>query len=170
MKRLAPLAFVGMFVPFALSAAACAHDINLSNALELTDVSSGWYDDGIVGGMNHLVPSVAFKLHNKGGEPVADVQLTVSFWRTGDDGEWDSMQVRGIGSDALPAGQSTAPISVRLKIGYTLEQPRAELFTHKDFKDATAKIFALRGGKWYKLGEYPLERQILKHDDASPGH
>ena len=168
MRRIAPLAFILLLMPFAAGAIGCGHDINLSEALELTDLTTGWYDAGIITGMNHLVPSVSFRLHNKGTEAVAGVQLTVSFWRAGDDGEWDSMQVRGVGSDALAAGASTDPITVRLKIGYTLEQPRAEMFTHKDFKDATAKIFALRGGKWYTLGQYQLDHKILPHEAGQP--
>ena len=35
-------------------------------ALEVTDVSTGWYDAGVVDGKNKLVPSLTFRLRNKG--------------------------------------------------------------------------------------------------------
>jgi hypothetical protein len=54
---------------------------------------------------------------------------------------------------------------VRLASGYTIAQPRNELFTHSDFKDFTAKVFAKREGKIVPLGEFTLEHRILPHVD-----
>ena len=67
-------------------------------------------------------------------------------------------------------GASSDPILVRSATGYTLEQPRSELFTHRDFKDFTAKIFAKREGKIVPLGEFTIEHRIIPHADEPPAH
>jgi hypothetical protein len=147
----------------AATSAACGPSVPLDKTLAVTDVFSGWYDAGVTSGLNHLVPSITFRLKNTGSEPIDEVQLTVSFWQDGADGEWESQEVRGIGADAVAPGASSNPILVRSSVGYTLEQPRAELFTHRDFKDASAKIFAKRNGKIVPIGQFPLERRIIPH-------
>ncbi len=151
-------------VVFLAAAAGCASGPeNLSTALAVTDVFSGYYDNGLKNGMNHLVPSVTFRLKNQWEQPLSSVQLTIDFWRDGADGPQDSSLIRGIGSDAVQPGQSTEPITVRASSGYTLVQPRAELFTHSDFRDMTVKIFGKRGGRIVPLGEYRIDRRLLPH-------
>src|SRR5262245_54025287 len=95
----------------ALAVASCSGP-NLSQALAVTDVISGYYDNGIKAEWNHLVPSITFRLKNQSQEPIYGVQLTVAFWADGQDGESDSMQVTGIGGTPVQAGQSTEPITV----------------------------------------------------------
>ena len=130
-------------------------------ALKVTDVLSGWYDVGEVDGLNKLVPSISFRLKNNGEQPVDHVQLTVSFWQNGADGESDSYEVTGIGAEEVPPGGVSKPILVRSGVGYTIDQPRAELFDHSQFVDFTAKIFAKRGGRIVPVGEFVLERRII---------
>jgi hypothetical protein len=143
-------------------AAGCGPQLDLAK-LEPTDVVSGYYDDGVKDGLNRLLPSISFRLKNNGAVAASEVQLTVSFWRDGDDGEKDSLEVAGIGGEAVPQGGTTPPILVRAKVGYTLAQPRDELFTHSLFTDFTARIFAKRGGKIVPLGQFRIERRILPH-------
>jgi hypothetical protein len=154
-------------LPF-VAAAACGPQINLAK-LTPTEVSSGWYDDGVKDGLNYLKPSISFRLQNTDTVPATEVQLTVSFWQDGADGENDSLEVVGIGSDALAPGESGAPILVRAPHGYTIEQPRAELFQHSAFKDFTAKIFAKRNGHIVPIGNFKIERRILPHVTAAAG-
>ena len=75
-----------------LASARCS-SVDLATALEITNVFSGWYDDGIKDGQNHLVPSITFTIHNKTPDAIRAVQLTVAFWRAGDDGEIDRKSV-----------------------------------------------------------------------------
>jgi hypothetical protein len=143
--------------------------IDLKTALEVTDVTGGWYDTGIVSsgnakGETKMVPSITFRLRNKGTVPVNDVQLMVSFWRDGTDGEWDSALVRGIGNTDLQPGASTDPIVVRSTAGFTLEGSRADFFSHALFKDVSAKIFGQRSGTLTPLGVFQLDRKILTHE------
>lgn len=46
---------------------ACGSNIDLSTALQIDGVSTGWLDAGIVDGKNKLVPAVSFKLKNVSG-------------------------------------------------------------------------------------------------------
>ena len=163
MRHLRPLALTGLLTRVLASASACGRTIDLSKALTVDDVTSGYYDDGLKDGKTHLVPSLTFRLHNTDPDSIVGVQLTLTFWQDGADGELDSLQVTGIGSDALASGASTDPIVARAKVGYSLEGSRADFFTHSLFKDLTAKMFAARGGLWYKLGEFRLERKIIPH-------
>jgi len=147
----------------------CDRTPNLAQALAVTDVLSGWYDGGMKGGANHMLPSITFRLKNQSDQSLYGVQLTVAFWVDGADGENDSRQIVGIGGTPLPPGDSTEPITVRSPVGYTLEQPRAELFTHGDFKDWTVKMFARRGGYIYKIGEFKVDRRLIPQSSKDAG-
>ncbi len=150
-----------------LAGAGCGPQIDLKASLAVTDVFSGWYDFGIVQDqLNKLVPSISFRLKNVGSDPINEVQLTVSFWRDGDDGEWDSKEVTGIGRESVAPGAMSEPILVRSDIGYTLEQPRAEMFTHSQFKNVRAKIFAKRSGQIVPIGEFQLDQRIIPHETS----
>jgi hypothetical protein len=140
--------------------ASCA-EVDLAKAVSVVEVFSGWYDFGVVDGENKLVPSISFKLQNVSDAPLGRMSLLVSFWPQGADGELDSKEVVGIGSEALPAGQSAGPILVRSDIGYKTPGARAELFNHSLFKDFVVKVFAKRGGKFTPLGEFTVERRII---------
>jgi hypothetical protein len=129
--------------------------------LELQDISSGYYDEGVVDGANKIVPSFTFKLHNKGAEPVGSVQLNVHFRADGADGNMDEALVRG-SSDAMAPQQSSQPIAVRSKVGYTGQQPRAEMLTNSAFKDVHVRVFGKSGsGQWAPIGEFIVERRII---------
>lgn len=152
----------------ALAGASCAQP-NLTQALEVTDILSGYYDNGIKNGANHLVPSITFRLKNRSDEPLNSVQLTVAFWAEGKDGEADSKQVAGIGGTAVPPGQSTESITVRSSVGFQLEGPRSDLFTHSLYKDFTVKMFARRSGRIYSLGEFKVDRRLIPQAVKAPG-
>jgi hypothetical protein len=170
MTRRRPLpaaAFALLLAASAAPAMSCGpSDAEVLKTVAVTDVLGGWYDFGVVPDGNKLVPSITFKLKNTGTRPIGNVQLMVSFWLAGDDGETDSAQVRGIG-DALAPGASTAPMQVNATVGFTIAAPRAEAFTNPRFRDATAKIFGKRGGKIVPLGEFKLERRLIPHSKAS---
>ncbi len=143
-------------------ASACGPSVDLAN-LKVTDVFSGWYDYGVVNNLNKLVPSISFRLQNTGPVPADEVDLTVSFWTDGADGEWDAKEVAGIGDKAVAPGASTDPILIRADAGYTSEAARADFFSNSVFKDVTAKVFAKRGGKIVPLGTFKLDRRVIPH-------
>src|SRR5580765_2828190 len=143
MSRLSAVVLLAVSI---LAGAGCGPQIDLST-IQVTDVFSGWYDYGLENGLNKLVPSISLHLKNGGTVPLTQVQLLVSFWQEGADGENDSKDVAGIGSTAVAVGATSDPILVRSGVGYTIAQARAELFSNSMFKDFTAKVFAKRGGK-----------------------
>lgn len=155
---------------FMAGGSACARPVNLSTDIQVTEVTTGWYDAGIdpATTWNHLVPTITFSLRNVTDRPIAGVQLTVSFWPDGADGEVGDKLIRGIGDDGLAPGAQTAPLTVRSDTGYNLQGARADLFTHGSFKDWTIKLFAKRGGRIVPIGEHKVERRLILQD-AGPG-
>jgi len=153
----------------AIGAAGCGPDLDLSKALELKVVESGYFDAGLVDGKTHLLPSLAFELHNNSDASLASVQLLLSFYHVGDDGEFDSVQATGIGPTAVAAGQSTSKIVSRATVGFTLEGARADFFTNSLYRDTTVKVFAKKRANYMPLGEFKIDRRILEPSGKTPG-
>jgi hypothetical protein len=148
---------------FLTAAAACGPGIDLSQALEVTDVFTGYYDDGVKNGTTHMVPSITFRLRNKIDKQIGPVQLSIAFWPVGADGEKDSVLVQGVGASGLKPGASTDPLLARSNVGFTLDGARADMFTNSRYVDWVAKVFASQAGSIYRLGEIKIDRTILPH-------
>src|SRR4029453_4448619 len=130
--------------------------------LAITDVHTGWYDVGIVGGQNKLVPSIALKLKNVSSEQIARVQLNAVFRRMGEAQEWDAHFVRGIGPDGLAPGAKGGELVLRSERGYLGPQSRLQMLQNKEFVDARVEIFGKHGSRnWVKIGDYTIDRQLL---------
>lgn len=163
-RRLLPLIIA------AALAAGCGKDVNLAQALEVTDVLTGWYDAGpspcAQGGdpspvCTKLLPSLIFRLKNKSDAEINRVELQLQFWRDGDDGPYDELLISGIGPEGLKPGASTVAIVSRGPHGFTLAGARADFFSHSLYRDATIKLLAKRYGEFYRIGEYKVDRRIL---------
>lgn len=143
--------------------AGCSPRVDVKAALEVTDVVTGWYDAGIVAGQkNKLVPSVTFRVKNVSTDTITLVQFNAVFRVVDDPQELGSKLVRGIGTEGLAAGQSVGPYTLQSDLGYTGEQPRAQMLQHGQFKDAKVEIFAKHGSaQWVKLVEHAITRQLL---------
>jgi hypothetical protein len=143
-------------------ASGCRDNVDVQQSLQVTNVVTGWFDAGIVGGKNKLVPTVSFQVKNTAAQPVRFVQLNAVFRVIGDKEELGSMFVKGIGGDGLAPGASSEVYVLRSALGYTGEQPRHEMLQHGQFRDAKVEIFAKHGSEqWVKLGEYGVARQLL---------
>ena len=147
-------------------AAACGSGGDLG-ALGVADASTGWYTAGDIGLSSRFVPAVTFRLKNNGTASIDDVDLFLSFWPDGADGEKDSQQIAGVRAEPLAPGAETTPIAVRSTVGYNLAQPTPDLFSHSQFKDWTVRVFARRGGQTVRLGEFKIERRAVG-DDVRP--
>ena len=139
---------------------ACAPPVDLKQALETTEVTTGWFDAGIVDGKNKLVPSVTFHLKRKADSGVSSPSLNLVFKREGEaDGDDVFLQRVDFGS-----GNETAPLTVRSKYGYTGDPPqsRAEMLQNSNFRDMTVTIFAKESSsQWVALRTEKIARQIL---------
>ena len=142
---------------------ACGPSVDLSKALQVTDVLTGYYDAGLKDGWNYLKPSISFRLHNVSNQTIGPVQVTVAFWREGEDGEWDSTVLQAIHADGLAASSTTDSLLARCNVGYRLEGARADFFSHSSFQDVTAKLFASQGGRIFPLGQFKIDRVIIPH-------
>jgi len=154
------------------AAAACESNVNLTEALDVTGVLSGWYDNGVTPkGENHLLPSITFSLKNKSAQPIRNVDLDLAFWKEGADGENDSVFVKAIGSTPVQPGSVSEPLTVRAPHGYNLPGARATLFTNPEFKNFIIKIFAKRGGRIFPLGQFKVDQQIIpQQTQRDPAH
>jgi len=150
------------FAAAVLSASACSSGADVSTAIEVLEVTSGWYDAGIVNGQNKLVPSVTFKLKNISDRPVSTLQANVLFHRINSPEEWGSGFLRVAGSDGLPAGATSDALTVKSDLGYTGSETRSDMLKNSQFVDAKVRILAKSGSNyWHPLGEYPVERRLL---------
>jgi len=143
-------------------AATGCNSVDLKTQVQVVDVSSGYYDNGLTPtGLNHMVPSVTFSLRNVSDREVSSIDMVVMYWADGQDSEQDEALIKVVPGSGLPAGATTEPVVSRSRVGFTLEGARAELFTRSRFVDWTAKLFLKRGGKIVPAGEYKIERKLL---------
>jgi hypothetical protein len=138
----------------------CSSPVDLKQALQVTDVSTGWYDAGVVEGKNKLVPSVTFKLRKPDNVTLSTVSLNVVF-RFADTGdERDDVFVQRVEF----AGNETQPITARAPTGYTAEQPqsRADMLKHSQFRDTDVEIFARQSSaQWILLHKVRVARELM---------
>jgi hypothetical protein len=169
MRRRSPVVLLASL--WLIASAGCGPEPNLATDLKFVPTMSGFYDDGITPDkMNRILPSITFQLKNEGKLPITNVDLVVTYWENGADGEADSKQIRGIGSAALEPGATSETLTVRASIGYTHAGPRADMFTNSLYKGFIVKVFAKRSGKTTKLGEFPIEARLLPAGSKDGSH
>lgn len=130
--------------------------------LRLTAVETGWYDAGIVEGQNKIVPTVTFRIQNVSQEPIDDVQINAVFRRLDEAEAWGDRLVRGIGDEGLQPGATGEPLVVRSERGYTGMESRLQMLKNSQFVDAKVELFGKHGSRtWVKMGEYPIDRELI---------
>jgi hypothetical protein len=158
-----PTAAIVLVLVAATTASGCRRYVDLVAALEPVDVTTGWFDAGILeGGKNKLVPSISLKLRNRSSEPLRSVQINAIFRRVGETEMWGEHFGWAVQREALPPGEMTDVLVLRSALGYTGEQPRNQILQNSQFIDARVEIFVRRGSQtWAKLAEYQIQRQLL---------
>jgi hypothetical protein len=135
---------------------------DVKDALQLTDVVSGWFDAGIANGQNKLVPTIAFRVKNVSNQKITYVSFNTVFRVVNDPEELGSSLLKGLDSNGLDSGGTSEVFVARSQLGYTSPSPRLEMLQHSQFRDAQVEVFAKHGStKWIKLGEYKIQRQLL---------
>jgi hypothetical protein len=140
--------------------AGCGKPVDLKQALQVTDVSSGWFDAGIVDGKNKLVPSVTFRLKKQSGVDISSVALNLVYKYVDNQETFDEVYVQRVDF----TGDQTQPINVRAKVGYTGDPPqsRADMLKHSMFRDMAAQILVKSGSsQWADLHHLTIVRQLL---------
>lgn len=142
--------------------ASCAKPVDLKQALELTDVGSGWYDAGVVAGKNKIVPSATFRLKKKAAGDVDRVAINALFRAV--DGKESDLDNDVFVQRVDFEGDQTQPITLRPENGYTADPPqsRAEMLKHSQFRDMRVQILLKQGSsQWQDLGWIDIKRQLL---------
>jgi len=144
----------------ALSCGACGKPVDLKQAVQVTDVSSGWFDAGVQNGKNKLVPSVTFKLRKNADVTLTSISLNLTFIFVDSQEHADDVYVQSVPFQ----GAETAPTVVRSKWGYTGDPPqtRAQMLQNSHFRDMEVQIFAKQSSsQWVELQRVKIARQLL---------
>ena len=140
--------------------AGCTSRVDLKQALQVADVSTGWYDAGVVDGKNKLVPSVTFKLKKSADTRLPTASLNIVFRKdTGE--ELDDVFVQRVD---FVNDTETAPLTVRSRTGYTGDPPqsRADMLKNSQFHDMDAEIFVRQSSsQWVALHKVRVTRELL---------
>jgi hypothetical protein len=146
------------------AAAACGPTVDLTRALEVQDVSTGWLDAGVTDGQNRLVPFVRFKLKNASDQSLAVLQVNAVFRPVNDDKEWGTRFQAVTGSEGLSAGATTPALTIRSDHGVTGADPKPDLLKNSHFVDARVQLFAKYGSlSWVRIAEFPVTRQLINN-------
>jgi hypothetical protein len=151
---------VAVIVMLASLAPGCGRSVDLKQALQVTDVSSGWFDAGVQNGLNKLVPSVTFTLKKNGDVNLSSVALNLTFMFTDTKEHADDIYVQTVAFD----GGQTKPVVVRGQWGYTASPPqtRAQMLENSHFRDMEVQIFAKQSSsQWVELQRVKIARQLL---------
>jgi hypothetical protein len=152
--RLHALIAVGLLV------AGCAGPVDIKQSVQVTDVTTGWFDAGVVDGQNKLVPSVTFRLRNASDRnlPAVSINVVFKFVDNGEDHE-------EIFKQRVPfEDKQTELMTVRSQNGYKGEPPqtRAEMLKNSFFRDMDAVIFVRQASaQWVELHRVRVDRQLL---------
>jgi hypothetical protein len=153
----------------ALGAASCSQSVDFKQALQVTDVSGGWYDFGVVDGKNKLVPSLTFRVRKAADVGLRSVSLNIHFKKVidpskpGKDGEEEFEEVF-LQTVEFTDGTQSALLTVRPKTGVTGDPPqtRAEILQHRLFQDVRARVFAKESSTtWVELLAFDIPRTVL---------
>ena len=151
---------------FAALAAACGRSVDVKQTVELANPTSGWYDAGIVGGKNKIVPSVSFRLRKKPGSDLSALSLNVVFRHPPADAnasaeDWDEVFIQHA---PFKDADETETLTIRPNAGYTGDPPqsRQDILNHSQFRDVRAHVFAkVSSSQWVELGTIDVKRELI---------
>ena len=155
-----PTLFAFGLLAAALSSGSCSKPVDLKQALEVTVISSGWFDAGIHNGKNKLVPSITYKLKKNGDVKLTSISLNHTFIFIDTQDHSGDVFVQNVPFE----GAETAPIVVRSEFGYTADPPqtRADMLKNSYFRDMEVAMFGKRGSsQWVELQRVKVARQLL---------
>jgi len=141
----------------------CGPTVDLAKGLQVQDVSTGWFDAGIVNGKNKLVPSISLKLKNVSDQKLPMLQVNALFRRVTEKDEWGSGFMTAAGSEGLAPGAATETLTLKSQLGYTgSDQSRQEMLKNSHFVDAKVELSAKYGSaQWVRIGDFAVTRQLI---------
>jgi hypothetical protein len=158
--RLLPLLAIG-----AMLSTSCAREIDYKQALQVTDLTGGWYDAGIVDGKNKLVPSMSFRIRKPADVNINTISLNIIFKRISPDKKTEEdLDEVFLQKVEFSEGTQTPLLTVRPQHGYTGDAPqtRAQILEHSQFWDGRAVVFAKQSSTtWVDLIRYEIPRVLI---------
>lgn len=147
----------------ALALSGCGSNVDLKQAIKITDLSGGYFDAGIKDGKNRLLPSVSFKVTKSIEDDIRPLSLNFAFKRIAGqtEQEFDDVFVQSV---SFSEGNQTPEMTVRTEAGYTGDAPqsRAEMLENKEFLDMRVVIFAKHSSSnWVEVARYDLPRLLI---------
>ncbi len=138
----------------------CAQPIDVKQALQVSDLTTGWFDVGVVDGMNKLVPSITFRLRNSSDADLSAISMNVIFKLA------DTQEIHDeIFKQRVPfVDGQTELLTVRSENGYTASPPqtRLEMLQHSMFRDMDVVILVRQtSAQWVELHRVRVERTLL---------
>lgn len=166
-----PAVLVAFILPAGLLAAGCSKPVDLKQALQVTDVVTGYHDAGVVGGKNKIVPSITFRLKKNTSDSLRPLSLNIAFKQLPAAGtavppgspaenDWDEHYVQSVPFE----GNETKVLTFRSEPGYTADPPqtRADILQHRLFQDVRIHIFAKHSAsQWVEIASFDVPRQLL---------
>ena len=139
----------------------CAPSIS-KQALQVTDVSSGWFDVGVVERQEQARPERHLQAQEeRGRQPVLGLAQPRPSCSSKDQ-EHERRRVRA--ERPVRGKRNRARSSCARKWGYTADPPqtRAEMLQNSQFRDMEVHIFAKQSSsQWVELQRVPIARQLL---------
>jgi len=160
-----------MAVSFPLLAAGCSKPADLKQVLQVTDMSGGYHDAGIVDGRNKIVPTITFRIKKSTDDSLRPLSVNIVFKQLPKPGaavapgqpaenDFDEVFKQSVAFD----GDHTDLLTVRASAGYTGDPPqsRADLLKHSQFQDMRVHLFAKHSSsQWVEIAQFDLPRQLL---------
>ena len=140
----------------------CGASADLTQVIEVTESNGGWFDAGVSGGRNKIVPTVTFRLKKRSPADLSRVSVNALFRASdGKESELDNdVYVQRVDFE----GEQTAPITIRAENGYTAEPPqsRADMLKHSQFRDMRVQVLVKQGSsQWKDLGWIDVKRHLI---------
>ncbi len=152
--------FYALFAPLLLTIS-CSSPVDVTQSVKVTDVSTGWFDAGVVDGHNKLVPSITVRLRDTSGQ-VSRLSLNIVF-KFADNGEThEEIFKQRVDFE----GGQTELLTVRAQVGFTGTPPqsRADMLKNSFFRDIDAVLLVRQASaQWAELHRVRVERRLLTH-------
>ena len=142
-------------------ATGCGQPVDVTTAVKVDVVTSGWIADGVANGKNKIVPAVSLTLKNVSSETLPALQVNTVFRLVTTNDEIGTAFRPVAGSSGTPPGAATPAMVLKSERGYTGTDPFDELLKNSKFVDAKVEVFVKSGsGQWTRMGEYPIAREF----------
>ena len=148
-----------------LVAACGGANVDPAAVFEVADVTTGYVQTDPTDGRNRIVPSVAFRLKTRPGQPdVESVAINVGYRKAnvaGDEAVFDDKYLQRV---VIRDDGMSDPLVVNADTGFTGDAPQtpAEMLQNAHFQDLVVNILVKHGsGAWAQMHSAPVERRIL---------